>query len=91
MFISLHLHPNTFQVSDDTEEQPLNSTAGTIKRVIPTPAARSCCGNVAYTVGKNAADAQLKTGETSAATQHFNNIEKEKNNNKKSIAGCCIQ
>ena len=36
------------------------------------PVARTCCGQVAYTVGKNNADAFLKNGEPSAAAQHFN-------------------
>ena len=49
-----------------------------------SPASRSCCGGVAYKVGKNTADAYLKKeGEVPVATQYFNNIETEKRKNEK--------
>ena len=59
--------------------------------------ARSCCGDVAYTVGKNNAAAYLKTeGEVSVATQHFNKTADEKRNKdpsegQRNAAACCIQ
>ncbi len=71
------------KVADTTEQQPLNGVgqAGVIDKA---PPARTCCGNVAYTVGKNTADIYLKQegDEAPKAMNYFNKkAEEEKNDN----------
>mmetsp|Transcript_10380 Transcript_10380/g.21942 ORF Transcript_10380/g.21942 Transcript_10380/m.21942 type:complete len:104 (+) Transcript_10380:36-347(+) len=77
--------------SSNSEEQRLttNTPSSEQDTHTTTPASRTCCGNVAYAVGKNTADTYLKEeGKVSVATQYFNNIEdKKKNNNKGSGDG----
>mmetsp|Transcript_30616 Transcript_30616/g.56126 ORF Transcript_30616/g.56126 Transcript_30616/m.56126 type:complete len:97 (-) Transcript_30616:336-626(-) len=75
--------------ASNSEEQQLTTTPSSDQDTHTTPASRSCCGNVAYSVGKNTADTYLKEeGKVSVATQYFNNIEdKKKNNNKGSGDG----
>lgn len=78
------------QGASDTEDQRLNNATDEHNNNIPpkAPPARTCCGNVAYTVGANSAAAVLKKqGEVSVATQHFHNVNKEK----KKKDSCCIQ
>ena len=68
---------------------PAAATAPQCQLEDKAPPARTCCGNVAYTVGKNTADAYLKKeGEVSAAAQHFN---KEAKNKNKNTSACIIQ
>lgn len=54
--------------------------AGGVNATTPAPAARTCCGKVAYTVGKNTADAYLRQqcDGPSKAAQHFNSNENRK-------------
>ena len=92
----IHL-PSAVQESDKEEKQINNNNDGNDYQT--TPVAASCpCGDVAYNVGKNSADAYLKKeGEVSVATQYFNKVEKEKKNTKKEdgtknkSAPCCIK
>lgn len=78
------------QGASDAEEQRFNNATDEHNNNAPpkVPQARTCCGNVAYTVGANSATAVLKKqGEVSVATQHFNNVNMEK----KKTDSCCIQ
>ena len=64
----------------NTQTQPTQWEMGDGKT---PPATRTCCGEVAYTVGKNTADAYLKKDGNSAAAQHFNKPKNKKNGDKK--------
>ena len=81
------------KVADTAEQQPLNCCARQDGVIDKAPPARTCCGNVAYKVGKNTADIYLKQEgyEAPKAMNYFNNkaAEEKKNDdtNKKNNGG----